>query len=110
METVSVMTMHAAKGLEFTAVFIPGCEDKIIPYALYPDKKSDFNEEKRLMYVAMTRAKKNLFLSRAGSRFINNQKFSLEKSPFLEMIESELVDRENSGHTKKEKTEQLKLF
>jgi DNA helicase II / ATP-dependent DNA helicase PcrA len=62
-EKVSVMTLHAAKGLEFPVVFVAGCEDNIIPYRRPGKKDVDVEEERRLFYVGMTRAGRQLFLS-----------------------------------------------
>ncbi len=111
LEAVSLMTMHASKGLEFECVFIPGCEDGILPYNLY-DRESDLNEEKRLLYVGMTRAKKLLFLTNAKGRLINGRKFNLNRSPFIDSIKKELTEQLKNNLPKKEKKEdnQLSLF
>ena len=109
---VKVMTMHAAKGLEFEHVFIAGCEDKLIPYGLYATQKSDYEEEKRLFYVAITRSKKHLYLTSAKSRILNGQKLNLTTSPFVEKIKKDLLKEEKNNYQKKLKKEdsQLKLF
>ena len=70
MENVTLMTIHASKGLEFKCVFIIGCEKGILPYSLFEERVSDIDEEKRLLYVGMTRAKKFLYLLHAEKRFI----------------------------------------
>jgi len=70
-EAVSLMTLHAAKGLEFPCVFITGCEDGLIPYGLFKGQKSDVEEEGRLLYVGMTRTKRLLYLSHAEKRFLH---------------------------------------
>ncbi len=69
---VSLMTIHMAKGLEFDNVFVVGCADGIIPHQRSYGSLDDLEEERRLMYVAMTRARKKLFLSLSGtpSRFV----------------------------------------
>jgi len=69
-DAVSVMTVHAAKGLEFDLVFVPGLEDGIFPSGKSVDERNGLEEERRLMYVAITRAKKELVLSYAKSRYI----------------------------------------
>ncbi|TET73533.1 MAG: hypothetical protein E3J56_03915, partial [Candidatus Aminicenantes bacterium] len=69
-EKVSLMTMHAAKGLEFSVVFIAGCEKGYIPFERGEDKETDIDEERRLFYVAMTRAKERLYLTHARKRRI----------------------------------------
>jgi len=69
---VSLMTIHLAKGLEFDSVFIAGASEGLLPHARSIDDEESLEEERRLMYVAMTRARKNLFLSFFGmpSRFV----------------------------------------
>jgi DNA helicase II / ATP-dependent DNA helicase PcrA len=111
MEAVSVMTLHASKGLEFECVFIPGCEEGLLPYNLYKNEV-DVEEEKRLLYVGMTRAKKLLYLTSAKSRTIRGRKFNLPKSPFLDSIQQELIQQIKNNPPKKseEKDNQLSLF
>jgi superfamily I DNA/RNA helicase len=67
-EKVSLMTMHAAKGLEFPVVFITGCEENLIPFKRRNSEQANIEEERRLFYVAMTRAKDRLYLTRAKKR------------------------------------------
>ncbi len=69
---VSLLTIHLAKGLEFDRVFVAGCTEGLMPHARSIDSKDQIQEERRLMYVAMTRARKELFLSFYGipSRFL----------------------------------------
>lgn len=82
-EKVSLMTMHAAKGLEFPVVFIAGCEDGRIPFHSRK-AETDMAEERRLFYVALTRAQKVLCLSCAESRtIIGGKSESLSPSPYL---------------------------
>jgi superfamily I DNA/RNA helicase len=113
-EKVTLMTLHAAKGLEFQCVFIVGCENGLLPYSLFESQVSDFDEEKRLLYVGMTRAKKYLFLTHANRRFIMGKEYRLERSSFLNRIEKELIEYSKSEYKKKEKKEkddkQLRLF
>ena len=61
------MTMHASKGLEFPIVFIAGCEESLIPHRSPDREDNDIQEERRLFYVAMTRAMERLYLTRARS-------------------------------------------
>ena len=68
-DSVTLMTLHAAKGLEFPVVFIVGLEEGLFPTGRAHDKEEDLEEERRLMYVGMTRAMKKLFLTYAASRF-----------------------------------------
>ncbi|MCD6375860.1 MAG: UvrD-helicase domain-containing protein [Caldisericaceae bacterium] len=111
-ERVTVMTLHAAKGLEFNAVFIVGCEQGLLPYKLFPEKKADFLEERRLLYVGMTRAKHYLFLTHAQKRFLFGKTYQLARSPFIDAIEQELIEAKRPQHTKKRKKDdgQLSLF
>ena len=67
--SVTLMTLHAAKGLEFPVVFIVGMEDGLFPSARAVESEDDLEEERRLAYVGMTRAMKQLFLTYAASRF-----------------------------------------
>ncbi|MEN8117397.1 MAG: UvrD-helicase domain-containing protein [Bacteroidota bacterium] len=111
LEAVSLMTIHASKGLEFECVFIPGCEDGLLPYNLY-GQETDVEEEKRLLYVGMTRAKKLLYLTSAKSRVIRGRKFNLGKSPFMNAIKEELTEKIKNNLPQKGKKEdnQLSLF
>jgi len=111
-ERVSLMTMHAAKGLEFPVVFITGCEKGYIPFERGEDKVSDINEERRLFYVAMTRAKERLYLTRAKKRIIFGKAVSRNLSPFVEDIEKRLRTHEAPALKKKKKNKhvQLELF
>ena len=65
---VSLSTMHASKGLEFYAVFVAGCEENLLPHWKSKDSEAEIQEERRLMYVAMTRAEQYLYISSAGYR------------------------------------------
>ncbi|MBW2366232.1 MAG: ATP-dependent helicase, partial [Deltaproteobacteria bacterium] len=82
-EKVSLMTMHASKGLEFNVVFIVGCEDGYIPFVKNERKPTDINEERRLFYVAMTRAREQLFLTYSKKRKIYGKSATRQPSPFL---------------------------
>jgi DNA helicase-2/ATP-dependent DNA helicase PcrA len=81
------MTMHAAKGLEFPVVFVAGCEEGIVPYVAAADsagEAADLEEERRLLYVAMTRARDHLFLTSAARRVIFGRSVNPSPSPFLQ--------------------------
>ena len=112
LENVTLMTLHASKGLEFDCVFIVGCEDGILPYSLFETHASDVEEEKRLLYVGMTRARKILFLSHAIRRFLHGREYRLDRSPFLDRIEEEWIERTQSEYRRKKKpdTNQMGLF
>ncbi len=93
-ESVKIMTMHASKGLEFEAVFIPGCEEGIIPLEIFgPKTKDELDEENRLFYVAATRSKKYLILSYSKKRFIEGRLLNLQKSSILDRFEKNLFEQ-----------------
>ncbi len=112
-EKVSLMTMHAAKGLEFPVVFIAGCEQGFMPFQRNDRQPADVAEERRLFYVAMTRAMERLYLTRAKKRRIYGQNESRTLSPFIMDIETQLK-KDESPLPKKKKPQtvdkQLKLF
>ena len=83
---VSLSTIHAAKGLEFHVVFVVGCEEQLFPHWRSMDTTAGLYEERRLMYVAVTRSEKYLFLTCAGYR---KGQFN-RKSRFLDEIEQSL--------------------
>ena len=111
-EHVALMTMHASKGLEFSVVFICGCESGLLPFQPGDADTTDIEEERRLFYVAMTRAKHRLFItfSNKRKRFGKIEKKTL--SPFAREIEKNLITHETNALQKKTKTgqRQLKLF
>ncbi|MEN6499493.1 MAG: UvrD-helicase domain-containing protein [Rectinema sp.] len=88
---LSLLTIHAAKGLEFDYVFIPGCENGILPHARSIEESGDIEEERRLFYVAVTRAKKQLFISRAMQRKKNGALQETAPSPFLGELPQDLI-------------------
>ena len=110
-ERVPLMTIHAAKGLEFETVFIPGCEDGILPFQLYPNQQTNSEEERRLLYVGMTRAKKYLYLTHAKKRMHQGKTLQLKRSPYLDQIEKQYFEsqEQKTERTKPEDT-QLNLF
>lgn len=90
-DAVSVMTVHAAKGLEFDLVFVPGMEDGVFPSGKSVEERNGLEEERRLMYVAVTRARKQLILCYAKSRFVFGDYQMQAPSRFLkELPESEV--------------------
>ncbi len=93
-EAVSVMTVHAAKGLEFDLVFVPGLEDGIFPSSKSVEERNGLEEERRLMYVAITRAKKELILSCAKSRWIFGDVQMQMPSRFLKELPEDEVHYE----------------
>lgn len=111
LEKVSLLTIHASKGLEFACVFIPGCEDNLLPYTIYRDNV-DVAEERRLLYVGMTRAKHLLFLSYAQKRQLFGRTFIQKPSPFIADIKEELIQKQKALYERKPKKDedQMKLF
>jgi DNA helicase-2/ATP-dependent DNA helicase PcrA len=89
---VSLMTIHAAKGLEYPAVFVVGMEENLFPSQLSLNSREELEEERRLFYVAITRAEKYLTLSSATTRFRWGQVTHAEPSRFLEEIDPALLD------------------
>ena len=83
---VTVATIHSVKGLEFKYVFIVGLEEKIFPISRAYDNQEDMEEERRLMYVAITRAKENLMLSRCKTRFLYGRREYQIDSRFLKEL------------------------
>lgn len=90
---VTLMTVHSAKGLEFSYVFILGLEEGIFPHSRSLLDRSELEEERRLMYVAMTRAKERLYLLHAQQRMLYGESKSNPPSQFLMDIPEELVER-----------------
>ena len=83
---VRLMTIHSAKGLEFDYVFVSGMEENLFPSSMSLDSRAAIEEERRLFYVALTRARKRVFLTMALSRFQYGQRRPCESSRFLEEI------------------------
>ena len=91
-DRVSLMTIHSAKGLEFTNVFIVGVEENIIPNAMTLYSPNELEEERRLFYVAITRAKKNLVITYSNSRFKFGNITSMVHSRFLDELDSSYLE------------------
>ena len=90
-EAVQLMTVHAAKGLEFDVVFITGLEQGLFPHDNSTQERDGLEEERRLMYVAVTRARKRLYLSHAQTRMLHGQTRYCMPSLFLEELPEELL-------------------
>ena len=112
-DRVTLMTLHAAKGLEFPVVFIVGCEESLLPYQR-GDEEPDIEEERRLFYVGMTRAQQRLVLTHAESRYLFGQQMNNLPSRFLDDIEQALKEIKKSPRRKPAKETpdhiQLKLL
>ncbi|RMD54054.1 MAG: ATP-dependent DNA helicase PcrA, partial [Nitrospirae bacterium] len=90
-DAVALMTLHAAKGLEFDYVFIAGMEDNILPHANSMYKWENYEEERRLCYVGITRAKKGLFMLYTKSRTLYGNLHVNPPSPYIRDIPEELI-------------------
>ena len=91
-DSVVLMTLHSAKGLEFPVVFIPGMENGIFPGMQSLYSQAELEEERRLAYVGITRAKEKLYLSNAKTRMLHGQTSYNPQSDFIKEIPSDLVD------------------
>ncbi|HEY3350210.1 MAG TPA: UvrD-helicase domain-containing protein [Thermoanaerobaculia bacterium] len=92
---ILLITLHAAKGLEFDDVFLAGAEDGSLPHASSRDDDDAFEEERRLAYVGMTRAKERLTISFVRRRMVRGEWMSRDRSPFLDAIPGEVVAYED---------------
>ncbi len=90
---VRMMTVHSAKGLEFPVVFLPGMEEGLFPHFRCMEEDDNVEEERRLCYVGMTRAKKILYVSYAQERYIYGKSFYNERSRFVDEIPEDLTRR-----------------
>lgn len=91
-EKVSLMTIHAAKGLEFPIVFVAGMEENLFPSMMSISSRQDLEEERRLFYVAVTRAEQRLFLSHALMRYQYGNASCQEVSRFVEEIDPRFIE------------------
>ena len=89
---VKLMTVHASKGLEFPYVYISGMEENLFPSSMSGGSMDTVEEERRLFYVALTRAEKAVTLSYAGSRFLNGKTSACRPSRFLKEIDAQYLD------------------
>ena len=93
-DTVSLMTIHSSKGLEFSHVYIVGLEENLFPSQLSLNSRSDLEEERRLFYVAVTRAEKRLTLTYSTSRYKWGSLNNCEPSRFLDELDPKYLDLE----------------
>ncbi len=96
-DTVKLMTIHAAKGLEFGCVFAAGLEEMLFPNAMSINTREELEEERRLFYVVITRAKKKLWITYANTRYRFGSLVQNDPSRFIEEIPGEYLDRSFSG-------------
>ena len=100
---ITLMTMHSAKGLEFKVVFLIGMEENIMPHVNSINNKEELDEERRLCYVAITRAKERLYITNAKRRLLFGDISYNPPSRFISEIDSDLIE-------KKEKESIIKEF
>ena len=98
------MTVHAAKGLEFDTIFVTGMEDELFPNANARYFPREMEEERRLFYVAVTRAKRHCYLTYAKSRFKYGSTEVTTPSPFLDEIDKDYVEWEDNNTWLKPRT------
>ena len=94
-ESITLMTLHSAKGLEFDTVFIAGMDEGIFPHSRSLNDNSEMEEERRLMYVGITRAKQKLFLTNAKSRQMWGECHFYNPSRFFNEIPQHLIENKN---------------
>jgi len=98
-ESVTLMTVHAAKGLEFRNVIIVGVEEDLFPSSMSSDSLAGIEEERRLLYVAITRAKTNCTMTYASSRYRNGQTKSCQMSRFIRDIDEKYLSLSQTSAT-----------
>ena len=96
-EAVTLMTVHSAKGLEYKVVFIVGLEENIFPHSRSLFEPAELEEERRLCYVGITRAKEKLYLTFAQARELYGSMQTNPPSRFIEDIPTDLLDFRNNG-------------
>jgi len=96
-DTVKLMTIHAAKGLEFSCVFAAGLEEMLFPNAMSINTREELEEERRLFYVVITRAKHRLWISYANTRYKFGSLVQNEPSRFLDELPEQYLDRSFAG-------------
>ena len=96
-DTVKLMSIHAAKGLEFSCVFAAGLEEMLFPNAMAINTREELEEERRLFYVVITRAKQRLWITYANTRYRFGSLVQNEPSRFIEEIPEEYMDRSFAG-------------
>lgn len=104
-DKVTLMTVHASKGLEFRNVFITGMEEELFPSIMSVEDMSQIEEERRLLYVAVTRAKENCVMSYAQTRFRNGKTNTCRPSRFLNDFDPSLLDRKDGVATVRNQTD-----
>ena len=96
-DTVKMMTIHAAKGLEFSCVFAVGLEEMLFPNAMSINTREELEEERRLFYVVITRAKQKLWITYANTRYKFGQVVQNEPSRFMKELPEDSIDKSYAG-------------
>jgi superfamily I DNA/RNA helicase len=115
-DRITLLTLHASKGLEFPVVFIVGCDDGLLPLRSWHGADVDYAEERRLLFVGMTRATTRLTLFSAARRMLRGEVTNCTPSPFLSSIDPDVLDRHGDGpggrsrRKSRPQTEQPALF
>jgi uncharacterized protein (TIGR00375 family) len=111
-DRVSMLTLHASKGLEFPVVFIVGCDDGLLPLRPWAGAEIDYAEERRLLFVGMTRATTRLVLTGAERRMVRGELTESSPSPFLASVDRALLDVSGDAPRRKRKpaAQQLTLL
>jgi DNA helicase II / ATP-dependent DNA helicase PcrA len=114
-DRISLLTLHASKGLEFPVVFIAGCDEGLLPLRPWHGAAADYAEERRLLFVGMTRATTRLVLLTAARRLIRGTMAECLPSPFLASVDPALLDRRgdaagNGRARRRDKPQQVRLF
>ena len=104
-DMVKVMTVHAAKGLEFQCVFVAGLEEMLFPSGMSVNTREELEEERRLFYVAITRAKNRLWLTYANTRYRFGQLIQNEPSRFIDELPIDFLDKSYAGGGSKNQTQ-----
>jgi DNA helicase-2/ATP-dependent DNA helicase PcrA len=106
--SVTLLTVHSAKGLEFPIIFVSGCEEDIFPLSNKFSSDASLEEERRLFYVAVTRAKQKVFLTHARSRYRFGEVAYQSRSRFIDELDQSLVNEVNGGIGRKSSTRKSK--
>jgi uncharacterized protein (TIGR00375 family) len=111
-EAVTLLTLHAAKGLEFPVVFLVGCEDGLLPLRFPGSAPSDAEvaEERRLFFVGLTRAQDRLYVSSTARRFRHGTERECRPTPFLDAIDGGLFERLGDAEPRRPRDRQLRLI
>jgi superfamily I DNA/RNA helicase len=102
-DRITMLTLHASKGLEFPVVFIIGCDDGILPLRPWGGAEIDYAEERRLLFVGMTRATTRLILTGATKRTFRGETSETAPSPFLSSIDRALLDTAVDDHARRKR-------